>query len=84
MTLYAIKLTTTIKSKKGDLKENEIELLPYVYKKYTGAVECIKGFVKAQVEKNEYTAINDYSCEFKGKHFNYVQNYQVTELIEMD
>ena len=84
MTLYAIKSTFISTNKEKGINNYDTETLPFVYKSYTSAVEGIKGFVKAQVKENGYTAIDDQSCTKEGKYMTHTQDYSVTELIEMD
>lgn len=84
MSLYAIKVINTIENRDKGINNYDTETLPFVYKSYTSAVEAIKGFVNAQVNKNGYILIDDNSCYFRSVNFTYTQNYQVIELIEMD
>lgn len=84
MALYGIKSVFISEDKERNINNYDTELLPFIYKTYTGAVECIKRFVAAQVKENNYTQIDDHSCIKEGKYFSHTQNYLVTELIEME
>lgn len=84
MALYAIKSTIISTDKEKGINDYDTEILPFVYKSYTSAVEGIKGFVNRHIKEDGYKAINELSCVKDGKYLTFTQDYQVTELIEME